>query len=208
VSELRPATALQRTALRGQRVAVYCASSESCDAVYHEAARTLGRLFAESEVLIVYGGGAKGCMGALADGALSAGGRVFGVIPNFMEELEWAHRGLSELKLVDDMRTRKHLMLEESHAVVALPGGCGTLEELFEAITLKRLGIWLGPIVLVNTRGIFDPCLALLQRCIDESFMGARHAEMWSVVDGPDDVLAAIAATPQWPEEARSFATL
>ena len=203
MSELRATSALS-----GRRVAVYCASSESCDAVYHEAAQTLGRLFAESEVSIVYGGGAKGCMGALADGALSAGGRVFGVIPNFMEELEWAHRGLSELKLVDDMRTRKHLMLEKSDAVVALPGGCGTLEELFEAITLKRLGIWLGPIVLVNTRGFFDPCVALLQRCIEERFMGARHGEMWSVVDGPDDVLGAIAATPRWPEEARNFANL
>jgi uncharacterized protein (TIGR00730 family) len=196
------------TAMSGRRVAVYCASSESCDAVYHEAAHTLGRLFAESEVAIVYGGGAKGCMGALADGALSAGGRVLGVIPNFMEELEWAHRGLSELKLVDDMRTRKHLMLEKSDAVVALPGGCGTLEELFEAITLKRLGIWFGPIIMVNTGGFFDPCVALLQRCIEERFMGARHQEMWSVVDGPDDVLGAIAAAPQWPEEARSFATL
>ena len=165
-------------------------------------------MLAETGIEIVYGGGAKGSMGVLADAALSAGGRVFGVIPAFMEELEWAHRGLSGLRLVDDMRTRKHLMLEGSDAVVALPGGCGTLEELFEAITLKRLGIWLGPIVLVNTRGFFDPCVALLERCIEERFMDARHAGMWSVVESPEDVPDAIAQAPRWPAEARSFAAL
>lgn len=190
------------------RVAVYCASSQSCDPAFHEAASKLGRVLAASGITIVYGGGAKGSMGALADGALSSGGRVHGVIPNFMEELEWAHRGLSELKLVDDMRARKQLMLEQSEAVVALPGGCGTLEELLEAITLKRLGIWSGPIVLVNTRGFFDPCLALLERCIAERFMAERHADMWSVVDRPEEVPETIARTPQWPAEARSFASL
>ncbi len=194
--------------MSGSRVAVYCASSESCDPAYHEAASTLGRVLAESGVAIVYGGGAKGSMGALANGALSAGGRVLGVIPNFMEELEWAHRGLSELELVDDMRTRKHRMLEGSDAVVALPGGCGTLEELMEAITLKRLGIWFGPIILVNTHGFFDSCVALLERCIEERFMNARHADMWSVVEGPEEVPEAIAQAPQWSAEARSFATL
>ena len=192
----------------GSRVAVYCASSQSCDPAFHKAASPLGRVLAESGAAIVYGGGGKGSMGALADGALSAGGRVFGVIPNFMEELEWAHRGLSELQLVDDMRTRKHLMLEKSDAVVAMPGGCGTLEELMEAITLKRLGIWFGPIVLLNTRGFFDPCVALLDRCIEERFMGARHAEMWSVVETPEEVPEAIETAPQWSDEARSFATL
>ena len=198
----------QSRGLRGSRVAVYCASSQSCDPAFHAAASELGRTLAASGISIVYGGGAKGSMGALADGALSSGGRVHGVIPNFMEELEWAHRGLTELKLVDDMRTRKHLMLEQSEAVVALPGGCGTLEELMEAITLKRLGIWLGPIILVNTRGFFDPCVALLERCIDERFLDARHADMWSLVDEPEDVLGAIAGAPPWRSEARSFATL
>jgi len=191
-----------------RRIAVYCASSQSCDPAYHAAAATLGRVLAESGMAVVYGGGAHGSMGALADGALGAGGQVFGVIPNFMQELEWAHRGLSELKLVDDMRTRKHLMLERSEAVVALPGGCGTLEELMEAITLKRLGIWLGPIVLVNTRGFFDSCVALLNRCIAERFMDARHGEMWCVVERPEEVPDAIERTPRWPEAARDFAAV
>lgn len=193
---------------RATRVAVYCASSESCHPAYHAAASVLGRVLAEKGIAVVYGGGAKGSMGALADGALSAGGRVLGVIPNFMQELEWAHRGLSELKLVDDMRTRKHLMLEKSDAVVALPGGCGTLEELMEAITLKRLGIWFGPIVLVNTHGFFDSCVALLNRCIEERFMDARHSDMWSVVERPEDVPDAIAHAPRWSAEARKFAAL
>lgn len=191
-----------------KRVAVYCASSQSSDPAFHRAASELGRVLAASDIAIVYGGGAKGSMGALADGALAAGGRVFGVIPNFMEELEWAHRGLTELTLVDDMRSRKHLMLEHSAAVVALPGGCGTLDELMEAITLKRLGIWCGPIILVNTRGFFDACVALLQRCIEERFMAERHADMWSVVERPEEVPEAIARAPRWSAEARGFATL
>ena len=124
-------------------------------------------------------------MGALADGALAAGGRIVGVIPKFMVDLEWGHDDLTELHVVEDMRTRKHEMLTRATAVVALPGGTGTLEELFEAITLKRLGLYLGPIVVVNTRGYYDPLLAQLGAAIDERFMDARHASMWTVVDEP-----------------------
>jgi len=147
-------------------------------------------------------------MGALAEGALAAGGKVTGVIPDFMKQLEWGHNNLSELVVVDDMRTRKHLMLSNSDAVVALPGGSGTLEELFEAITLKRLGIYIKPIILVNTRGFFNPLVALLQRCIEERFMGTRHAEMWTLVTEPEDVVPAILGAPQWDEDARKFAAV
>jgi hypothetical protein len=191
-----------------RRVSVYCASSRSCAPEYHRAARRLGEVLAESGYTVVYGGGAAGSMGAVADGALARGGKVIGVLPHFMQELEWGHGGLSELHLVEDMRIRKERMLAGSQAVVALPGGCGTLEELLEAITLKRLGFYAQPIVLVNTRRFFDPLQELLDSAIAERFMDERHSQMWQLVDEPEDVPRAIAESPAWSSAARGFATL
>jgi uncharacterized protein (TIGR00730 family) len=191
-----------------QAVCVYCASSRTSHVEYREAAHRLGITLAERGLGIVYGGGAVGSMGALADGALSRGGRVVGVLPRFMADLEWGHKGLSELQLVEDMRTRKHLMLTRSQAAIALPGGTGTLEELFEAITLKRLGLYLNPIVLVNTREFFDPLLNLLSRAVDEHFMDERHLQMWQVVAQPEEVPEALDRAPAWTAEARSFAAI
>ncbi len=187
-------------------VCVYCASSRRCDGEYHAAARRLGATLAGSGYGVVYGGGGGGSMGALADGALARGGHVVGVLPRFMVELEWGHRGLSELLLVDDMRQRKHLMLERSQGVVALPGGCGTLDELFDTMTLKRLGLYLHPIVLVNTRGYFDPLVELLSRAVSERFMDERHHAMWQLVGEPEEVPAALAAAPAWTSDAQGFA--
>ena len=190
------------------RVCVYCASSEYCHPEYIKAAYRLGEILARNSVEIVYGGGALGLMGQVANGALANGGKVIGIMPRFMQELEWSHRQLTELKVVESMRERKHLMLTGSDAVIALPGGCGTLEELFETITLKRLAIYLNPIVLVNTRRFFDPCIALLERCVEERFMNPQHLDMWRVVDRPDDVLTAIKSSPPWTESARAFAVV
>lgn len=189
-------------------VCVYCASSQSAHPEYRAAAYRLGETLAAHGIAIVYGGGGKGSMGALADGALSRGGRVIGILPRFMADLEWGHRGLSELKLVEDMRTRKHLMLTGAQAAIALPGGCGTLEELLEAITLKRLGLFLGPIVLVNTRGFFAPLLDLLSRTVAERFMDERHLLMWQVVARPEEVPDALERAPAWAGESRSFAAV
>jgi uncharacterized protein (TIGR00730 family) len=147
-------------------------------------------------------------MGALADGALSKGGRVVGILPRFMADLEWGHVGLSELELVEDLRIRKHLMLTRSQAAIALPGGSGTLEELLEAITLKRLGLYLNPILLVNTRGFFNPLLDVLNHAIAEHFMDERHALMWEVVERAEDVPEALSRAPAWGEEARAFAAV
>jgi len=191
-----------------QAVCVYCASSQTAHPEYREVAFRLGAALAGQGLEIVYGGGARGSMGALADGALSKGGRVIGVLPKFMADLEWGHPGLTELQLVEDMRVRKHMMLTRSQAAIALPGGCGTLEELLEAITLKRLGLYLNPILLVNTRGFFDPLLELLARAIEERFMDERHARMWEVVAQPEDVPEALSRAPAWDAEARSFAAL
>jgi uncharacterized protein (TIGR00730 family) len=191
-----------------RKVCVYCASSAKSDEVYLEAARRLGEILAENSITTVYGGGAIGSMGRLAEGALSRQGKVIGVIPRFMQELEWDHKGLTELQVVENMRERKHIMLTDSDAAIALPGGSGTLEELMETISLKRLGIYLKPIVLVNTRGFYQPLLELLKRCIDERFMDERHAAMWQVVERAEDVLSAIRTAPSWNHEARQFATL
>jgi uncharacterized protein (TIGR00730 family) len=125
-----------------------------------------------------------------------------------MLDLEWGHPKLSELTIVEDLRIRKHLMLSQSHGVVALPGGCGTFEELFEALTLKRLGLYVHPIVLVNTNDYFAPLIELLERAVEERFMGERHLQMWQVVADADEVPRALATAPPWPESAREFAAV
>jgi uncharacterized protein (TIGR00730 family) len=190
-------------------VCVYCASSERCAPEYHDAARELGATLAAAGYSIIYGGGAVGSMGALADGALERGGKVVGILPQFMKELEWGHPRLTELRIVEDMRTRKHLMLSQSQGVVALPGGSGTLEELFEALTLKRLGLYVHPIVLVNTRNYFAPLLQLLEHAVAERFMNPLHREMWDVVAEPRDVPRALANARDWSAaEARASAAV
>jgi len=189
-----------------QTVCVYCASSDRTAPVYLDAAASLGRALAQAGIGVVYGGSSLGSMGRMAAAALDAGGKVTGILPRFMDELEWGNRALTELRIVDDMHERKRLMLELSDAVIALPGGCGTLEELFEAITWKRLGLYFGPVVLVNVNRFYDPCIELLNRTVDEGFMNARHRDMWSVVPGPEDVVEALRTTPAWSRDARAFA--
>ena len=188
------------------KVCVYCASSKQCDPAYLDAAERLGRHLAHNQVTLVYGGGGAGAMARLAEGALNAGGTAIGIMPRFMVELEWGHKQLTEMRIVEDMRVRKHLMLEGADAVVALPGGCGTLEELFETMTLKRVGRYLGPIIMVNTRGFYDRVVAALEHCIAERFMDTRHRDIWTVVNEPEDVLPAIQSAPRWSAENRNFA--
>lgn len=197
-------------ALAGSRhsVCVYCASSNACDPKYHDVARRLGGLLASAGCALVYGGGRAGSMGALADGALAHGGRVVGIIPRFMRELEWGHEELTELHVVEDMRTRKHEMLARASAVVALAGGCGTFEELMEAVTLKRLGLYLGPIVIVNTDGYYDPMLEQFARAIEGRFMDSRHGAMWQVVAEPEEVVAALETAPGWDADSIEFAAM
>jgi len=190
------------------RICVYAASSRHCDQVYLDAARNLGALLAREKCSVVYGGGGIGLMGALADGALAEGGEVIGIIPRFMTEVEWQHPGVANLEVVEDMRERKHRLLTGSDGVIALPGGCGTLEELFEAITLKRLGLYFNPIVLVNLRNFYAPLQAFMEQVIAERFMNEEHASMWSLVDRVDDALPRIRQTPRWREDARAHAAV
>lgn len=190
-----------------RRVLVFCASSRSCNPDFHRAAAELGRSLARAGDTIVYGGGGVGSMGALADAALAEGGRVIGIQPHFMQVREWTHPRLSELVLVEDMQSRKREMLAQADAIVTLPGGSGTFEELFEAITAKRLGLFPKPIILVNQRGFFDPFLALMQRSVEERFMHDQHLDIWQVVKDVGDVARAIHEAPIWSENAIEFAS-
>lgn len=191
-----------------KKVCVYCASSRKVSDVYFQAARQLGALLATANISIVYGGGSAGLMGALADSALSAGGTVTGIIPKFMVDLEWAHNGLTELIIVEKLNERRQRMIEDVDAVIALPGGCGTLEELIEAITWKRLGMYFNPIVIVNVNAYYEPFLKQLNRSVDENFMDARHRSMWTVADSSEQVIAAIENSKDWDSDARSFASI
>lgn len=191
-----------------EKVCVYCASSQQANSEYAQAAFQLGEIFAQNEITVVNGGGAVGLMGALADGAIAAGGKVVGIIPQFMVDLEWAHPNISELIIVETMHERKEQMIQGVDAVVALPGGSGTFEELFEAITWKRLGLYVNPIILLNTKNYFEPCLNLLSNCVKEKFMDERHRDIWAVAETPNEVIPAILKAPAWSVHARQFAAL
>ena len=189
-------------------VTVYASSSAALKSVYYDAAHRLGKILAQAGKSIIYGAGGGGLMGSVADGALSENGKVYGIVPGFLQDLELTHRGLTDLKVVEDMHIRKQLMLQDSNAVVALPGGSGTYEELFEALTMKRLGQWVGPIIIVNTAGFYDGLLQFLNHSIDECFMGSSHLKMWSVVDEPEQVLNAIENSHTWDSYALQFANV
>ncbi|MDP4238217.1 MAG: TIGR00730 family Rossman fold protein [Bacteroidota bacterium] len=191
-----------------QTICVYCASSTQVKPSYFEATTRLGRILAGAKLSVVYGGGSLGLMGQLADSTLEAGGKITGIIPRFMCEVEWNHTGLSELILVETMHERKEKMATMADAVVALPGGCGTLEELLEIITWKRLGIFTKPIVIVNLEGYFDALISMLNRAVDEHFMREEHRQMWKIVETPEEVLGAIQNSVNWNPDARSFAAL
>jgi uncharacterized protein (TIGR00730 family) len=191
-----------------KQVTVYCASSSKIDKKYLTAARQMGSIMADEKIIVVYGGGGAGLMGAVADGALAKKGKVIGVIPQFMMDLEWGHKNITEMITVENMRQRKQKLIENSDAVITLPGGSGTLEELLEVISLKRLGLYLNPIVIVNTDGYYDALKVQLDRCIEEKFMDPRHKDLWTFVGQPQQVLAAIHDAPLWTADARSFAVM
>ena len=152
-------------------ISVYCASSTLIDETYALAAQELGTLMAKNGLRLIYGGGDRGLMGAVAKGVLDAGGEAVGVIPHFMVEAGWQHHGLTELIEVEDMSARKKLMEEISDGCIALPGSVGTFDELMEIIALKKLGLYLKPVVILNTNHFYAPLQTLLQKSIDEHFM-------------------------------------
>lgn len=189
-------------------VCVYSASSTKIDSLYFEAAAKLGQLFAERHIRLINGAGSLGLMRAVADAVLENGGEVTGVIPRFMVEQGWHHSGLTRLVEVESMHERKQLMADLSDAVIALPGGCGTLEELLEVITWKQLGLYLNPIVILNINGFFNPLLEQLELAIDENFMRTQHGDIWHVADTPEEAVDLVYTIPVWDASIRKFAAI
>lgn len=173
-----------------QTVCVYAASSTNLSQKYIDAARETGRLLGSNGLRLVNGAGSMGLMGVCSDACLAAGGEVTGVIPQFMKNQGWEHKNLTKLIITDDMAERKKTMAQLSDAVIALPGGCGTLDELTEIITWKQLGMYRGPILIMNIDGYFDPLIEMLERAIDERFMRPVHAQMWKVMNNPNEAIA------------------
>ena len=175
--------------MRGN-VCVFCASSADIDARYLQAARELGTLLAQEGWRCVNGGGAVGLMGAVTDGTFDAGGEVTGVIPKFMVDNGWLYDRLEDVIVTADMHQRKQMMSDMADAIIAMPGGVGTMEELLEALTWRQLGLVNVPVVILNTLGYFDSLLALLEHAIGEGFMKPSHGQLWQVAATPAEAVA------------------
>lgn len=189
-------------------VCVYSASSTKIPEIYFQAADELGRLLGERGLRVVNGAGNIGLMRAVSDATLAAGGTVTGVIPRFMVEQDWYHKGLTELIVTETMHERKQRMADLADAVIALPGGCGTFEELLEIITWKQLGLFTNPIVILNTDGYYDALLALFERAVKENFMRDQHSGMWAVARTPEEAVRLIYTLPLWDKSLRRFAAI
>lgn len=189
-------------------IAVYGASSPSIPAAYKEAARELGALLASRQVKVINGAGKEGVMGACSEACLAAGGFVCGIIPRFMVERDWCREGLSRVIVTKDMHERKERMAALSDAAVALPGGCGTLEELAELITWKQLGLYTKPLVLLNVGGYYDDLLKFFRRAVDETFMREEHLGLWQVATSAEEALRLVESTLEWDKSVPKFVKL
>lgn len=177
-----------------KRICVFCGANEGAQPIYLKAARSLGATLARRGLGLVYGGGRLGLMGALANGALEAGGEVIGVIPQTLAERGLAHAGLTELRVVASMHERKALMASLSDAFIALPGGFGTLEEFFEVLTGAQLGLHLKPCGLLNVQGFYEPLLNLFRHTVTEQFAEPGHQALALVDPSPEGLLRQVAA--------------
>ena len=174
------------------KVAIFCGSSSGKNPDFVRASTHLGHALAADGVELVYGGGKVGLMGAVADAFLEKGGRVYGVIPQHLKDREIAHQGLTHLKVVSDMHERKSAMASMADAFVALPGGSGTLEEIFEAWTWAQLGHHAKPCAFYNINGFYDPLLEMISKMSDSGFLKEEYARMLIHTDNPQTLLAAI----------------
>lgn len=180
-----------------QAIAVFCGSSPGRNPIYKELAIDLGRTFAQRGITLVYGAGNIGLMGAMADAVLENGGKVLGAIPHFIKEKEVCHTGLTELHLVDSMHQRKQLMAELADGFITLPGGFGTLDELFEILTWKQLQLHAKPIGLLNWNGYYDHLIAHIDRMIAEGFIKPHHRDLLIVADTLEALLDAMLQAPR-----------
>ena len=186
-----------------KRLAVFCGSSHGANPAYAEAAVTLGTLLAKRGIGLVYGGGNVGLMGVIADAALAAGGEVIGVIPKSLADREVAHHGVTDLRIVDSMHTRKAMMADLSDAFLAMPGGVGTFEEFFEAITWTQLGLHRKACGLLNVAGFYTPLAVFIDRAVSEGFIKPVHRAAIVVDDNSERLLNSLSTidlpdAPKW----------
>jgi uncharacterized protein (TIGR00730 family) len=189
-------------------ICVFASSSSRIDNEYASAAANLGMLLARAKIDVVYGGGGIGLMGRLADAVLENGGKITGVIPSFMKDEGWDHRGVSEMIITTDMGERKKQMFTLADAVVALPGGVGTLEELTEAMTLKQLGLYQGPIIILNTMNFYKSFIEFLEHMVSGHFLRYEHKGMWEIAGTEDEVIALLGKKEDWHNDPRSIARI
>jgi len=190
------------------KVCVFCASSKKVDTKYFNITKQVANEFVDNNITTVYGGGAVGLMGTLADTVIEKKGKIIGIIPEFMMNVEWGHKNIPDLIIVKDMHERKRKLIEDIDAVLILPGGSGTLEETMEVITLKRLGLFTKPIVFLNTDGFYDSLFELFEKMIDEKFMREEHRKIWTSVNTPDEIISAMENAPKWDSSAIKFAAV
>ncbi len=189
-------------------VSVYCASSSKVSDIFKRQAFRLGELLAERKIAVKYGSGKVGLMGELAKGVLSKKGKLIGVIPQFMVDEGWSNPEVTEEIVTETMRERKYILSKDVDAVIALPGGVGTLEELMEVITGRQLGLFKSPVIIVNINHFYDDLLRMFQHAANENFMRETHLELWKVVDNVEDVLKAIENESVLDENVRKFAAI
>ncbi len=190
------------------KVCVFASSSSRIDHEYSIAAGHLGLLFAQSGISVVYGGGGIGLMGKLADVVIENNGNITGVIPSFMKDEGWDHQGVKNMIITGDMGERKKQMFALADAVVALPGGLGTLEELTEAMTLKQLGLYHGPIIILNTMNFYKPFIDFLEQMVSGNFLRYEHKGMWEIADDPEDVITLLGKKDGWHRNPRTIARI
>ncbi len=189
-------------------VCVYCASSTKIAPEYFEVAARLGELIGKKKLTLMNGGGKFGLMAATADAVVKNGGEAIGIIPQFMVDHGWDYDRMSEMVVVKSMHERKQMMADRSDAVIALPGGCGTWDELLEIITWKQLGLYANPIVIVNVGGYYDSLLAMFDKALEENFMGVRHADLWNVAQTAEEAMDLIYNIPLWDKSYSKFAAI
>jgi uncharacterized protein (TIGR00730 family) len=194
------------TSLIHNRICVYCASSNKTPEKYLAHGRAFAHILAENNIELVFGGSRSGLMGVMADEMRKLGGLTLGIMPRFMQEVEWHHEELTRMITTETMAERKEAMIHEVDAVVTFPGGCGTMEEFMETLSLKRLGLFQKPMIVLNSFGFYAPLIDLLDAMLRDHFLGPKHREMWTVVSTPEEILPAIAANGGWDSSARSFA--
>lgn len=187
-------------------VCIYCASSTKIAPLFIDQAKKLAKALAENNIDMVFGGSRTGLMGILADEMNKLGGRSIGIMPRFMKDVEWHHENLTELIWVDTMAERKEKLIEGVDAVITLPGGVGTMEEFMETLSLKRLGQFTKPMIIVNNGGFYDPLVDLLDAMLRENFLGPKHKDMWEVVSEAEQIIPTILKSTPWDSSAQDFA--